>query len=157
MISRAVVLLPQPVSPTRPSVSPRRDVEVDPVDRLHGADFFLHDDAARQREVLDQAAHLHERICVPAASHRRRHSPVEEAPAPNASCGRRLVLAHRSRRLLLLGQVDRGKRLVGHASGAQLCPQAPARVGLQQTRDVVVGLAGDRLQLRVDARMRGCA
>ena len=37
MIESAVTLLPQPDSPTRPSVSPRRDREVDAVDRPHHA------------------------------------------------------------------------------------------------------------------------
>ncbi len=44
MISRAVVLLPQPVSPTSPSVSPALHLEADPVDRLDRADPALEDD-----------------------------------------------------------------------------------------------------------------
>ena len=43
-------------------------VEADAVDRLHGADLFLHHDPARQREVLDQVAHLHERVAAAACS-----------------------------------------------------------------------------------------
>ena len=35
MSSRAVVDLPQPDSPTMPSVSPLRDVEVDAIDGAH--------------------------------------------------------------------------------------------------------------------------
>ena len=56
VIRRAVVLLPQPVSPTIPSVSPLVDVERDAVDRVHGADLALEDDPARDREVLDEVA-----------------------------------------------------------------------------------------------------
>ena len=41
VISRPVVDLPQPDSPTRPSVSPCAHVEVDAVDGLHGADLAL--------------------------------------------------------------------------------------------------------------------
>ena len=56
-IARPVVVLPQPDSPTSPSVSPRRDREADAVDGPHVADVPLEDDALRDREpdleVLD--------------------------------------------------------------------------------------------------------
>ena len=39
LTSRPVVVLPQPDSPTRPSVSPGCTVEVDPVHRLDRADL----------------------------------------------------------------------------------------------------------------------
>ena len=55
MMQRAIVDLPQPDSPTTPSVSPSLDAEADPVDRLHGRDLLLEDDPARDREVLRQA------------------------------------------------------------------------------------------------------
>ena len=41
VISRPMVDLPQPDSPTTPRVSPGADVEVDAVDRLHRADLPL--------------------------------------------------------------------------------------------------------------------
>ena len=51
--SRPVVVLPQPDSPTRESVSPVADREVQPVDGLDGADLAL-EQAAPDREVLGQ-------------------------------------------------------------------------------------------------------
>ena len=54
MMQRAIVDLPQPDSPTTPSVSPCADREADAVDRLHGADLLLEDDPARDGEVLLQ-------------------------------------------------------------------------------------------------------
>ena len=53
-MQRAIVDLPQPDSPTTPSVSPSRRVKRDAVDRLHGRDLLLEDDPARDREVLLQ-------------------------------------------------------------------------------------------------------
>ena len=47
VIERPAVDLPQPDSPTRPSVSPRRDVEGDAVDRLDRADLAPEEDALR--------------------------------------------------------------------------------------------------------------
>ena len=41
---RAVVLLPQPVSPTMPERLAAADVEADPVDRLDRADLALEED-----------------------------------------------------------------------------------------------------------------
>ena len=41
VISRPIVDLPQPDSPTTPRVSPAAHVEVDAVDRLHRADLPL--------------------------------------------------------------------------------------------------------------------
>ena len=54
MTQRASVDLPQPDSPTTPSVSPWRTVKRDVVDGLHGSDLLLEDDAAGDREVLLQ-------------------------------------------------------------------------------------------------------
>ena len=54
MTQRAMVDLPQPDSPTMPSVSPRRIVEGDAVDRPHAGDLLLEDDPAGDREVLLQ-------------------------------------------------------------------------------------------------------
>ena len=50
-IARPVVLLPQPLSPTRPRVSPRLMSKVDPVDRVHGPDLALEHHPARDGEV----------------------------------------------------------------------------------------------------------
>ena len=52
MMHRPSVDLPQPDSPTRPSVSPGPDLEADVVDRVHPADLALDDDAVLDREVL---------------------------------------------------------------------------------------------------------
>ena len=51
---RAMVDLPQPDSPTTPSVSPLCQREGDAVDRVDAADLLLEHDAAGDREVLDQ-------------------------------------------------------------------------------------------------------
>ena len=50
-MARPVVLLPQPDSPTRPSVSPRLTVKRDVVDGPHPADLALQDDALGDREI----------------------------------------------------------------------------------------------------------
>ena len=60
-MQRPVVVLPQPLSPTSPSVSPRRDREVDAVDRLHVADLARQHDAFGDREMHGEAAHLEQR------------------------------------------------------------------------------------------------
>ena len=53
-MQRAIVDLPQPDSPTTPSVSPSLSDEVDAVDGLHGGDLLLEDDPSRDGEVLLQ-------------------------------------------------------------------------------------------------------
>ena len=70
-MARPVVLLPQPDSPTRPSVSPLLDGEGDAVDGLHRADLALEDDAAREREVHHEVIDLEQRLAEPG---RRRSS-----------------------------------------------------------------------------------
>ena len=55
VISRPVVVLPQPDSPTSASVSPAQHLEVEPVDRLHRPDLALQQPPG-DREVLLQAA-----------------------------------------------------------------------------------------------------
>ena len=57
--SRPTVVLPQPDSPTRPSVSPRRISKLTPSTAWTTADRALQD-AAVDREVLDEVAHLDE-------------------------------------------------------------------------------------------------
>ena len=52
MMQRASVDFPHPDSPTIPSVSPGLMLKRDAVDRLHGGDLLLEDDAAGDREVL---------------------------------------------------------------------------------------------------------
>ena len=51
---REVVVLPQPDSPTSPSVSPALDVEGDVVDRLDVAERAREQDALGEGEVLAQ-------------------------------------------------------------------------------------------------------
>ena len=53
MMHRASVDLPHPVSPTSPSVSPRRTSRLDAVDRPDAAHLVLEEDAFLDREVLD--------------------------------------------------------------------------------------------------------
>ena len=65
---RAVVLLPQPVSPTMPERLAAHHVERHAVDGVHGADLPLEDDPARDREVLDEVAHLDQRLAHAALS-----------------------------------------------------------------------------------------
>ena len=62
MIRRAVVVLPQPVSPTMPERLAAQHVEGDAVDGVHRADLALEDDPAREREVLDEVADLDQRL-----------------------------------------------------------------------------------------------
>ena len=73
--SRPTVVLPQPDSPTSPSVSPRRISNDDAVDGLHLTDGPLQD-AAPHREVLHEVADLDERY----DARRRRRAADEPAP-----------------------------------------------------------------------------
>ena len=59
-MQRAVVVLPQPLSPTRPSVSPSCTVKLDVVDRAHMADDAA-EHALGDREELPQSAHVEQR------------------------------------------------------------------------------------------------
>ena len=68
-----------PDSPTSPSVSPRRSVEADAVDRLDLADGPAHQAAAQHREVLAQVAHLDDGTTL--ARWRRRCRRRGSAPA----------------------------------------------------------------------------
>ena len=69
MTSLATVDFPEPVSPTRPSVSPRAIESEIAVDRVDDAQPAAQDDAAPDREVLDEVANLDERV----EASRRRH------------------------------------------------------------------------------------
>ena len=76
MMHRAIVDLPQPDSPTTPSVSPRLTREGDVVHRLHRGDLLLEDDPARDREVLLQVLDAEQLVGhgISCASHLRRRS-----------------------------------------------------------------------------------
>ena len=63
--SRPTVVLPQPDSPTRPSVSPRAIVRSTPIDRLHLGDGAL-EQSRPDREDLAQSLDPHERLGVAA-------------------------------------------------------------------------------------------
>ena len=146
MISRAVVLLPQPVSPTMPERLAALDVEADAVDRLHRADLALEDDPARDREVLDEVAHLHERLAGAGA---RAAAPVRQR-ADASSCGLGGCVGARAS----LGRPP--PRAPARACArAQLAPTAAAHVGSSRQATWWLGLAGHRLELRVDARVVG--
>ena len=57
-----MVDLPQPDSPTTPSVSPLQDVEADAVDRAHHLALAELQALAFQREVFQQVAHQQQRL-----------------------------------------------------------------------------------------------
>ena len=69
MIARFVTLLPEPDSPTTPSVSPRESVNEQVGDGL--------DDAVARREANGQVAHVEE-TAVESLASRVAHSRVEE-------------------------------------------------------------------------------
>ena len=85
---RPTVVLPQPDSPTSPSVSPRRIVKLTPSTAWTLRDRPL-EDAALDREVLHEVADLDERLRRPdgRADRRRRAAPSPRSFAPH----RRLV------------------------------------------------------------------
>ena len=73
--------LPQPDSPTTPSVSPASSSKRDPVDGPDRADLLLEHDALRDREVLDQVRDLQDRL----------------EPLAQATCHREHLLAYQQR------------------------------------------------------------
>ena len=128
MIRRAVVLLPQPVSPTIPSVSPRLHLEADAVDGLHGADLCLMRIPLRDREVLDEVADLDQRVAAGSPGDLR--AAARAAPPP---CSTPAAAA----------------RLLGRAAGAsQLRPMPRCALARGSSRQAarVVGLARHRLE-----------
>ena len=142
MISRAVVLLPQPVSPTIPSVSPRRTSKLDAVDRLHRADLALEDDPARDREVLDEVAHLDQRrrraLAVPSAPRERRGSALD-AGAPRQA-----------------GLRDADAPARACCPALQLAPTGARRTSASSRHATwCVGSPGTGCELRIDARVVG--
>ena len=115
---RPTVVLPQPDSPTRPSVSPRRISKLTPSTAWTMADRPLQD-AAADREVLDEVAHLDQRR--PAAGRRgpsarvrlpARHGDPSTAPAAApAPAGVGAAAARRRRR----GRASSGRRGPGRS------------------------------------------
>ena len=62
MTSRAVVVLPQPVSPTSPERLAGTHREIDAIDGLDGSSAASREDATGDREVLDEATYLEQRL-----------------------------------------------------------------------------------------------
>ena len=63
-IARHSVDLPQPDSPTSPSVSPSLRVRLTPSTARTRADLAVDHDARLDREVLDEVGHLQQRIAL---------------------------------------------------------------------------------------------
>ena len=78
---RARVDLPQPVSPTRPSVSPRRTSRLTPSTACTNAAAALDERAAADREVLDQV--LDRSSTSPSGRARRRRCASSARPSPS--------------------------------------------------------------------------
>ena len=83
---RPTVVLPQPDSPTRPSVSPREDVEREAVDRAHDrAARRERLQARRDFEIRLQPAHAHDRLrAVDRSSSTGGSSDARASPSPSA-------------------------------------------------------------------------
>ena len=147
-MQRASVDLPQPDSPTMPSVSPCRTSNDDAVDRLDAADLLLEDDAAVHREVLLDVGHLQDR---------RRSYDVPRSGRPGghqlgaARVARGLIQVARHEVRAVRQRLERRRRLVPadlhHVRAARVEPAALRRVEQARRR------AGNREQL---AAARGC-
>ncbi len=89
MIVRPSVVLPQPDSPTTPSVSPRRTLEVDTVHSTHLADRVL-EHARLDREPLDEALDAEDlvRVSGSGVDGRLAHCLAHDSP-PDAPAGTR--------------------------------------------------------------------
>ena len=90
-MQRPVVVLPQPDSPTSPSVSPRRIAKLTPSTALTTAGRAAKE-AAADLEVLHQIAHLEDHLAAHAGQRRsaEARSPTQHAhrcSAPTASSG----------------------------------------------------------------------
>ena len=144
MMQRAMVDLPQPDSPTTPSVSPLRHGEGDAVDRLDAADLLLEDDAAGNREVLLEVLDLEQRLrrSAPFDSTIRAppscHRPAASPRSPE-SCSR--WQATRCSEPLSTPRARPSARSVERIAAAQVEATAAGRVQERRRR------AGDRLQL----------
>ena len=141
--ARQSVDLPQPDSPTSPSVSPRRTEKVTSSSALHLADLAVEDHAPLDREVLDAGAR-------PRAAARRPGS--SSAPRARGRCDRR-----RAQRALLPGVSQQRSRWPGApASGPAAVPPDTCRTragsgagnGSPGRRDQRRRLARDLWQLR---------
>ena len=84
-MQRPVVVLPQPLSPTRPSVSPRLIVKSTPSTAFTSPILRLQHDALGDREVHGEAAHLEQRC----RSARAVHAATSCAGARARRCGSR--------------------------------------------------------------------
>ena len=146
---RQSVDLPQPDSPTRPSVSPGRDVEADVVDRPHRADLAVDQQPRLDREVLDEVVDLEQVLAVlrrrPGPSRGGRVGLSRSCAGPPARCRPR-----RPAGLLLLGSSSSGPRWPG-ASATR--PRAP---GTSVQRPKACGQRGGSAQpsRRVEQRRR---
>ena len=166
-MARPVVDLPQPLSPTRPSVSPRSQREADAVDRLDGRDLAPEQHALREREVHLEVLDAQDLVAAPRHRTRQRcgaaqalkqalrwRSPtaLERRARRCGRCRRRRGSAarRRSRRQAReVGRlaVDRHQRAAGIAVEARHGGHQAARVGM----------ARRACRARAPARSRRCA
>ena len=61
---RPVVDLPQPDSPTRPSVSPCMDIERNTIHSMDSPNLFLNNDPLRNREMFDKIFNTQQDIVI---------------------------------------------------------------------------------------------
>ena len=128
--SRAVVLLPQPVSPTMPERLAAAHVERHAVDRVHGADLRWKTMPCVIGKCLTRSR-TSTRLLAPV---RRRLRRRRSAPPRRARPRARLARAARRR--------------------AARCHSAAASLGLEQAGDPWSGSPAHRLELRVDLAVR---
>ena len=119
MMQRAIVDLPQPDSPTTPSVSPSRTVKLTPSTAFTARDLLLEDDPARDREVLLQVLDDEQLVAEPSsASHVAAGSAASAAsaivPASSFAASRSFVSSSRWQAL----QVRRLVRRPAASSGS---------------------------------------
>ena len=140
--ARPVVVLPQPDSPTRPTVSPRSHGQVDAVDRTH---HVSEPKPPRDREVLGQPLDDQQRLGHDATS-------TGSPPAPSASATRYRVDSGRWQATAWPG------RPVASRSGTSVCTGCPAprrerAAGMERTAgrqvDQARRVAADRPQVGV--------
>ena len=108
-ISRAVVDLPQPDSPTMPSVSPRAHAERDVLDGVHLA-RVAGEHARGDREALGQALDLDQR-----RRRARAHAPIPRRAASRSAQSRRLRVGDRG------GRRPSARPPWARAAGARSC------------------------------------
>ena len=122
-----VVDLPQPLSPTRPSVSPRRMVKRHAVDRLDGADLALDQDARGDREVdlqvLDaRGCGRHVRSLGQRVRHRRNTPWNGGRPTLDAAAARSMRQRSRTRPAARRERAARAAGWRGRAAGPRSAP-----------------------------------